>query len=73
MAVIAGGGYLSEEVVRLPLGWGGEGRVLLGLLPNFLIFCVCGYDVLVPFHVITDYETRVGQGHAALCPRVIAE
>ena len=52
---------------------GGGGIVILGFLPCLLLICIGCNNTLCPFQVITDYETRVGQGHAALFPRVGAE
>ena len=52
---------------------GGGGRVLIFLLPRLLLFSVVDDDLLGAFRVVDDDETPIGQGYAALCPRVGAE
>ena len=36
-------------------------RVLLGLLPGFLLLLICGDDSLGPLRVVADVEYRMGQ------------
>ena len=52
---------------------GGGGRVILGVLPCFILLHICENDDLGPLWFVADEETPVGKRHATLCPRVRAE
>ena len=67
---MVGVGDLLDEVERLPLGLGAGGHVILGLLPYFLSFRIGRNNPSSPVRGVADDESRMGQGHSALCPCV---